>query len=821
MSTSNASKFVKSSPVVQKLRQALMKIDRPGTFCVSGDVGFTHPGLEVTGIGPIGLPLSADQAKRLKKRCEQARYGKGAKTLVDTAVRQVWRMEPSAFSLNNPEWNEVLGDIVGKVQEELGLEKQRLETHLYDLLLYERGCFFLPHRDGERLDRMVATLVVTLPSTFKGGELVVRHDGQVREIDFNGQSNRSFRAHYVAFYADCEHEIRPLKEGYRLCLVYNLTLAKAGKKIKPPRDSEHAGAVRELLREWSQGKAAGKLAITLDHQYTEKGLSWDALKGSDRVKARVLCQAAADAGCKAYLALVTFHESGSAEYVGDGRSYSRRTRYEDYGDDDGASDDASEYDMGEVFDSSLYAEHIRDSDGHGLPIGSLSIDEGELLDPKALKSVKPQVEFEGYTGNAGMELERWYRRAAILLWPERLHFDVLCSEHARDVVPLLTKMVAQWQRSAGAEAEALKAQCLLFASSILSNWPENHGDYVVEGGPEASSLLEAIVLLGERELIERYLAEVITNDDASDPGEGIVTACQEHGWRTFENQLLSICRNERTSALERNVRLVEIICTAKPKRKEGHAELCRALAKDAVSTLQALDDKKRPPDWSWQRVKVDRCLVLAGLLRALIASDQPDLLGRFLAHTLSLPQKYPLVHAHLKALDDVYPWLQKNLKAPSAALLDWIAACRKQLEALTAQEPHEPTDFRRPADVKCKCAHCEELRRFLDDPREEVHRFRAVQQVRRHLEDAIRSNACDVACETERRGSPHTLVCTKTKASFHRAVKKYNEDLMRLVKVRSIEASLSATNAPSSESGGASATYSGKRRASQASTSSG
>jgi hypothetical protein len=793
MSTMNLAKAKKSGPVLQKLRQALMKIDRPGTFCVSGDVAFTHPGLEVPGMGPVGFPLSVDQAKQLKKRCEQAPYGKGKETLVDTAVRQVWRMGPSAFSLTNPEWDEVLRDIVRNVQEELGLEKQRLETHLYDLLLYEQGGFFLPHRDGERLDRMVATLVVSLPSAFKGGELVVRHDGQAREVDFNAQNNRSFRISYAAFYADCEHEIRPLKEGHRLCLVYNLTLTKVGKKIKPPRDSEHIGSVRQALREWSQGKAAGKLAITLDHQYTEKGLSWDALKGADRVKARVLCQAAKDAGCKAYLALVTFHESGSAEYVDDGRSYRQRRRYEDDADDDGESDDASMYDMVDVFETSLSAEHIRDQDERGLPIGPLSIDEDELLNPEALKNVKPEVEFEGYTGNAGMTLDRWYRHAAILLWPERAHFDVICSEHARSVVPLLTEMVVQWQQATGVEAEALKAQCVLFASSIISNWPENHAAYVAESGPEASNLLEAIALLGERELIERYLAEVTAKDDTADPGKGLVTACQEHGWRTFESQLLSICHREGRSAIERNVQLVETLCTAKPKKKEGHAELCHVLAREVVSALQALDQEKRPADWSWR--KVDRRLILAGLVRALIVSDQSDLLERFLAHTLSLPPKYPLVSAHLKALDNVFTWLQKRRRAPGAVLLRWVAACRKQLEALTAEEPREPTDLRRPADMNCKCAHCKELSRFLDDPREEVHRFRAAQQIRGHLEDSIRSHACDVACETERRGSPHTLVCTKTKASFHRSVKKYYEDLKHLEKVRSIEASMSGTDA--------------------------
>src|SRR5512135_488387 len=85
----------------QKLSQALSKIDRPGTFCVSGSAPAVLPGLEVEGLGPVGLPLTANQAKALKRHCHQAPYGKGEQTLVDTSVRRVWRMEPDRFSLTN------------------------------------------------------------------------------------------------------------------------------------------------------------------------------------------------------------------------------------------------------------------------------------------------------------------------------------------------------------------------------------------------------------------------------------------------------------------------------------------------------------------------------------------------------------------------------------------------------------------------------------------------------------------------------------------------------------------------------------------------
>ena len=78
---------------------------------------------------------------------------------------------------------------------------------------------------------------------------------------------------------------------------------------------------------------------------------------------------------------------------------------------------------------------------------------------------------------------------------------------------------------------------------------------------------------------------------------------------------------------------------------------------------------------------------------------------------------------HVPAIESLAPWLKKDVKNRSPALTQWIAWCREQLEALTARPPAKFTDFRRPAAITCKCGDCAELKRFLEDPRESVHRF--------------------------------------------------------------------------------------------------
>jgi hypothetical protein len=779
-----------SHEVARQLSQVLEKIDRPGSFCMSGSAPTVLPGLEVAGLGPIGLPLTPKQANELKKHCEQAPYGKGEETVVDTSVRRVWRLTPDRFTLTNPDWQPFLQQTVARVQEELGLGKQKLESHLYDLLLYEPGSFFLPHRDGEKLDRMVATLVVVLPSSFQGGELVVRHEGQEQTIDFGGDDSR-FRIHFAAFYADCEHEIRPLREGHRLCLVYNLTLAKSKKRIGAPRLSEHVERIAEILGQWADSDATPrKLAATLEHQYTQEGLVFDALKGVDRARAAALFEGARQAGCQALLALLTLHESGSAEYAGGGYGggYRRRGRW--YDEEEEEEEDASDYEMVEVIESSLTAEHWSDAAGKRLPLGKLDVEEDEVLDPEALQSVTPEEEFEGYTGNAGMTLDRWYRHAAIILWPNSRQFDILCDAGPRQAAEALGLLVNRWQHAGKKEASALRAECVQFAGTIIARWPEKPYAGYADEKAERCPLFKALAALAEPELIRKYLAEVLPRDATVDPGKSLVTMCQKHGWATFQQELEAAFARSTSQTLPRNVHLLEHLCLATPRKKTGWAELCQTLARSLVTALERIDQEVTGPEYNWQARDVPRAAVLARLTRPLLATEQEELLSRLVDHALARPETYPLTKVHVAALTALAPWLAKNVKTPSPALSRWLASCREQLEGLTAETPQPPADFRRDARVSCGCANCTELKRFLRDPREQVHRFRAAQAERSHLADQIRQSSSDLDLRTEERGRPYTLICTKNTASYKARLARFHEDQEHLADIRSIEASV-------------------------------
>lgn len=789
--------------VQQLLLHAINKIDRPGTFCTSGCLPPALPGLDVAGVGAVALPLGKRQAGALKKLARQAPYGKGTQTLVDTDVRRVWEIDADQVALANPEWPDIVDQAIRAAQTALGLEEQKLDAHLYKLLLYEPGSFFLSHRDGEKLDRMVATLVIALPSAHEGGQLVVRHEGRQEIVDYGPKSQ--FHTQFAAFYADCEHEIRPVTSGFRLALVYNLTLETSKRSITAPTSGGHIVAAARLLSQWSsqrqvasvssEDSAPSKVAVLLDHQYTQAGLTRGALKGIDRAKADVLFAAARDAGCDASLALVTYWESGSAEPSGD-YGYGRSDRYGDDSGDEGDGEGGGEHEMGEVFDSSLTAEHFSDAEGNAVTFGQVPLDDDEIVSKQPLSAGTPdQEDFEGYTGNAGMTLERWYHRAAIVLWPAQSRFDVLCEAGVEAAVGGLEQMVGQWKRAKKSEQERLKQPCLEFANRIISHWPERKFAYRYrrpgDDGKDNASLLSLLEMLADPATISAYIRGVLIKDASVGPGKELGDIGRQHGWMSFRDELRNLFENTSHETMERHARLLADFALRKDKNADRKT-LCAELAREMMSAVERWN--LRRSDHDWQSGTVNLTELLPPLVQSFMVLEEPELFQRLVTYVLDRPQEFDLTTVQAPVLLKLESWLTRNIKHPCAPLGRWLTACRESLESRAAQPPREPTDWRREPATGCKCADCQELSRFLDDPNRETLRLPLAQHRRQHLHQVIDSRQLDTTHVTERRGRPYTLVCTKTKASYGRALKAHHVDLDHLLKIRNL---IESTRMPS------------------------
>jgi hypothetical protein len=164
---------------------------RPGSWFARGAVETPMPALEVAGVGLLSFPVPPAQARQLiEQAAERAPYGRGDQTLVDESVRKVWQVAPDRLKLGGKGWMATFQELVRKAGEELGCEDAAVEAQFYKLLIYEKGGFFLAHRDSEKVGGMFGTLVVVLPSAHEGGALSSRRVSSCRvggSVESEGQ----------------------------------------------------------------------------------------------------------------------------------------------------------------------------------------------------------------------------------------------------------------------------------------------------------------------------------------------------------------------------------------------------------------------------------------------------------------------------------------------------------------------------------------------------------------------------------------------------------------------------------------------------------
>ena len=121
------------------------------------------PRVEIDDFGILSFPVPGSHIEQLIRLAEQAPYGRGSETLVDTTVRNCWQINADQLSLGGSSWCKTLQEFLRLAADGLGVPHKRLKAELYKLLIYQTGGFFVPHRDTEKSDGMIATLTISLP----------------------------------------------------------------------------------------------------------------------------------------------------------------------------------------------------------------------------------------------------------------------------------------------------------------------------------------------------------------------------------------------------------------------------------------------------------------------------------------------------------------------------------------------------------------------------------------------------------------------------------------------------------------------------------
>jgi predicted 2-oxoglutarate/Fe(II)-dependent dioxygenase YbiX len=752
---------------MEAVLKALQKIKRPGTFVTSGAIDPCFLGLEITEVGMVGLPLSENQAQAIIEHCYQAPYGRGEETIVDTDVRRTWQMEPQNIHIHNPQWQLIMRDLVAQIAEQLGLGKSSVSHHLYKMLMYESGDFFTSHRDTEKIDNMFATLLIALPSEHEGGELLVRHGGQEEMIYFGGE-NKHYQIQYAAFYADCKHEVKPVTHGYRCCLVYNLALENTRRQPMAPDNNSHVEQLSKVLKKHFKQKPSEKMAILLEHQYTKAGLSFDSLKNADSMKAEVLLQAAKQAKCEAYLAMITLWESGNAEDYYDGYS--------------GNEDDAE---MGEVYDSSLSVDYWIASDGTEKPFGKINIDEDEIVSETSLEERGAiQQEVHEASGNEGVSMERWYHQTALVIWPKQQHFHQLCQAGQHHTIPQIKEMVQNLATSEQTTDTESWQHCQQFATEIINAWnisdryTSHQKDYAV-----SQTMLELLVTISDVELLQQFMKTILAQILSGKEGKTIVKACKQHGWLTFQEELALMAEQDKNALAF--VSLFEQLCLSGETTEQ--LTVCKVLAAKVLTALKAHDNNLNQRPYWYRTEQDDEVNPVESLLKSLHHIDEVEILTKAVAYFSHDETNYPLHTKLIPAVKNLAPWFAARQTHSCVPFQQLSKHCIKELNKRTKARVITPKDWKQNITLSCTCEDCKELQQFLKAPKEQVHRFRVRKDRRQHLHQQIDGHKCDMIHQTDRTGSPHTLVCIKNYSSYEKRQKQWEVDKKLLKDLQTIE----------------------------------
>ena len=744
------------------LTDLLRQLAAPGTFAARQRAPAKALDLEVIGLGPLELPIAPRTAQKLRALASPSPFGLRERTLHDPAVRTSLEI-PSARLRLGERFGEAVGERVRSLTTELGFpEDCELEVKLDKLLLYEKGHFFKTHQDSEKSDGMIATLVVVLPSEYAGGAITVEHRGETRV--FRRQASQKSELSLLAFYADCQHSVSAITSGVRVALTFQLSLTGQGQRASPVRTEALeplVAAIREHFARPVQRRYGGeepppeRLIYLLDHEYTQRGLSWSRLKNGDRVRVAALRSAAERLDCECFLALAEVHETWMCDDDTYGRYGGRwgRRRYWDRAENDDESVEAAEHQLIELQDSSVELSHWLDHSGKPVEGSDAFAGGSELVFTTPSSDLAPfKSEHEGYQGNYGNTVDRWYHRAAFVMWPKANTFSLRAQASPEWALNELTRD----------EPAVLQAR----VSSLLPHWRTTAGRLTKPAS--FAKVLEIATRLADSASASAWLSPLRLQKISTGPmRRRLAQLVEDHGAQWAKELVASWTKEHRGWAQPEWAPTLAALCEELHARK---SEACEALVSwllaqeiaAALERCQSATTRRQP--WLELDGFRDETGHLAHVLAAAAAAGSPTIVEGALTslheknHTLPLAFVVRLVQACAER--------SSGLRARVlGSALHRTAVERLQL-TLQAPERRED-DWTLDYELGCKCADCQVLARFLQSSRQQED-WPLSKERRRHIHGQLESAKLPISHATLRVGRPQVLQLRKKALLFSR-----------------------------------------------------
>lgn len=232
--------------------------------------------------------------KEISKLATKSHFGKNDQTVYDESIRKAKEIEGSRIKLKNFDISKILDYLSEKYAV-------KLTSILHKLVIYEKDGHFKPHKDTVHHNNHIASLLIGLPINYEGGLLNISYPNDPTK-------HKSFKLfnNFVAFYTDCDHWICEVKDGARVVLQYDLMVVPDKTELIKKRSKEKLSA--QVLNKITKHKrpvssmnqynsfwieklenellkidfSRKKIGFLLRHQYANKNLYPEILKGTDK-----------------------------------------------------------------------------------------------------------------------------------------------------------------------------------------------------------------------------------------------------------------------------------------------------------------------------------------------------------------------------------------------------------------------------------------------------------------------------------------------------------------------------------------------------------
>ncbi len=789
---------IEEDPALRPLSELLATVERPGDFFAAGLREVPMPKIAIKGGKQLSFPVPAKQAQEWIRQAEEAPYGRGEETILDPSVRKVWQIAPSLVAIGGKSWESTLNGIVCDCAAALGCQETPVRAEFYKLLIYGPGSFFLPHRDSEKAPGMFGTLVISFPSPHEGGDLVIQHQG--RETVLSLHTEEPSELAYAAFYADCEHEVRPITKGYRICLIYNLIQESAkGSPASldvPDLRSQTAEAARLLQTCFGKPPEARKLIVLLDHEYTPEGLNFRALKNRDAAVGKVLREAAGETGLALHLAIVHIEETGAAEIAYAPRS----SRWGRWSDDEDEDEDGEDFEIVEAMDVTFALDEFRTISGEKAGFGSLPFDGPELIPAGALNGEPPDVQrVTEATGNEGATYERSYHRAVLVLWPQVRTGEILLEGGPACALPYLRELTDHWLGTNPVKAASRRnadKELLRLAKTILDRWVPASPYAAAPLAVHRQAFWETLHLLGEGALVQSAMSQFATWCFDGAEAVPLARACASLSPKDATEALGKVIAARFAKSPEGCAALLRAWLDVVPKSLRTWKASASAVGAVIVEQLGSIQLPAPPRAfysrrWTYPPPEPEPHPVGPGLVVSLITA-LVDAGGESLVTSAAQAlNKFPEIYVPISVLAPALQELAVDASArerPSYRIL-WEATAAALIKA-TGAAPRMPGDWSQAGRIRCSCDFCVQVNAFAAHPVQQVLRIKAKTEDRAHLHRAIDGAGLEMTHITERKGSPYVLVLTKERRDYQKSVRRFGEDLLaasRLIDIAPLE----------------------------------